>query len=104
MIHTLPPRPDPARLDHAQFVRDVLAETSVPGRELGWIEINRIAALRLRPESGDSSRLGHAFVLEMAASGLLEAETTNTADGTAMVCLVRSRRAPSVAATRPMAA
>ena len=104
MIHSLPTRPDPARPDHAEFIREVLAAAAVPQSELGWIDINRIAARRLHPEAGDSSRLGHAFVLELAASGLVEAETTRMADGTPMVAVVRARRTTAPALTRPLAA
>ncbi len=104
MIHSLPPRPDPARPDHADFVRDIISEASAPGAEQQWVDINRFAARRLHPESGDTSRLGHAFVLELAASGLVEAETTRTADGAEMVSLIRARRAPAPVALRPMAA
>jgi hypothetical protein len=85
-------------------VRDVLAAAATPQAELSWVEINRLAARRLRPDSGDTSRLGHAFVLELAASGLVEAEVTQAADGTPMVALARGRRAPAPAVERPMAA
>lgn len=86
-------------------MRDVLTAAADPRGELGWIEINRIAARRLHPESGDSSRLGHAFVLELAASGLVEAEVTRSADGTPMAALVRGRHVTAATTTvRPIAA
>ncbi len=109
MIHSLPPRPDPSRPDHAGFVRDVLAQTSYPGAVLDWRSINDLAARRLRPDAGETSRLGHAFVLEMAASGLVEADVARTADGVRMAAVVRGRSvaaSPAVAPVphRPMAA
>ena len=72
----------------ADFVLDVLAASSeAPFGMLGWPEINRLAARWLRPiaSGADTSRVGHALVLEMAAEGLLEAETTTAADGSEMV-------------------
>jgi hypothetical protein len=60
-----------------------------PGRPLSWVDINRLAARWLRPQPGaetaDTSRLGHAVVVEMARHGLLEADLTSAADGSLMV-------------------
>ena len=70
----------------ADFVLEVLAASSAaPFGQLTWVEINRLAARWLRPETGDTSRLGHAVVVEMAGHGLLEAEFTTAADGAFMV-------------------
>ena len=72
----------------ADFVLDVLAASAeAPFGALGWPEINRLAARWLRPTGAgaDTTRVGHALVLEMAAEGLVEAETTTAADGTPMV-------------------
>ncbi len=68
------------------FVIEVLAASSAaPHGQLTWVEINRLAARWLRPADGDTSRLGHAVVIEMAGHGLLEADFTTAADGAVMV-------------------
>lgn len=74
----------------ADFVIEVLAAASrAPFGEVSWVEINRLAARWLRPRTGtnaaDTSRLGHAVVLEMSEHGLLETELTTAADGRLMV-------------------
>ena len=72
----------------ADFVLDVLAASaSAPFGTLRWPEINRLAHRWLRPssEGADTTRVGHALVLEMAEQGLIEAEVTVAADGTRMV-------------------
>lgn len=74
----------------ADFVIEILAASSqAPFGQLSWVEINRLAARWLRPaaatEGADSSRLGHAVVLEMSEHGLLEAELTTASDGQLMV-------------------
>ena len=69
----------------ADFVLAVLGAATHAGR-LSWVEINRIAAAHLRPGAdGDTSRCGHAVVVEMAGHGLLDAELTTAADGGVMV-------------------
>ena len=68
----------------ADFMIEVLATTSRPGeRELSWVELNRLAARWLRPtgDAADTSRLGHAVVLEMHRHGMLSVELTTAADG-----------------------
>ena len=75
----------------ADFVLGVLAASSeAPFGSLGWSEINSLAARWLRPDEtgADTTRVGHALVLEMAAEGLVEAETTQAADGSEMVARV----------------
>ena len=75
----------------ADFMIEVLATTSRPGeRELSWVEINRLAARWLRPgaSDADTSRLGHAVVLEMHRHGLLSVEMTTAADGALMASRV----------------
>lgn len=69
------------------FVLGVLdASEQAAHHALTWVDINRLAARWLRPdEAGDTSRLGHAIVLEMAGHGLLDAEMTTAADGALMV-------------------
>lgn len=74
----------------ADFVIEVLsAAARAPFGEVSWVEINRLAARWLRPQTeedvADTSRLGHAVVLEMSEHGLLEAELTTAADGRLMV-------------------
>lgn len=100
---TLPTAP---ALPHAaDFVLDVLAAASqAPYGGLTWPEINRLAARWLRPETGDSSRLGHAVVLEMAERGLVEAETTEMADGTMLVARVLHPRIFGLQAATALAA
>ena len=98
----------------ADFVLDVLAASSeAPFGTLGWPEINRLAARWLRPiaagagesaSGADTSRVGHALVLEMAAEGLLEAETTTAADGSEMVERVVHPRFFGVEAAQRLAA
>lgn len=77
----------------ADFVLEVLtAASEAPYGSLAWPEINRMAARWLRPELTDgltnTSRLGHALVLEMVEAGLLDAEVTASGDGTPLVARV----------------
>ncbi len=93
----------------AEFVLDVLSAAGrAPYGALGWTEINRLAARWLRPVAGvgpsDTSRLGHALVLEMAERGLIEAEVTTAADGRPMVERVLHPRIFGVHAGRQLAA
>lgn len=88
----------------ADFMIEVLATASRPDeRELSWVEINRLAARWLRPGTpdGDTSRLGHAVVLEMHRHGLLSVEMTTAADGALMASRVS---AVGVSAWTPYAA
>lgn len=68
----------------ADFVFAVLDASGRTGA-LSWVEINRLAARWVRPETGDTSRRGHAVVLELSAHGLLDVELTTAADGAVMV-------------------
>ena len=93
----------------ADFVIEILAASSrAPFGQLSWVEINRLAARWLRPEAGtsgaDSSRLGHAVVIEMSAHGLLDVEMTSTADGQLMVQRVAHPRFAGVQAARALVA
>jgi hypothetical protein len=89
----------------ADFVIEVLAAASrAPFGQLSWVEINRLAARWLRPEDGDTSRLGHAVVLEMSEHGLLSAELTTAADGQLMVGRVVHPRIFGVQAAHALAA
>ena len=99
-----PPTAD--ALPHAaDFVLDVLsAAAQAPYGALTWPEINRLAARWLRPLAGDSSRLGHAVVLEMAERGLVEAEVTQMADGSTIVARVLHPRIFGLYAARDLAA
>jgi hypothetical protein len=83
-MHALPRPIDAARV---AFVDDVLS--AAEAGPLDWIDVNRLAALRLHPTAGDSSRYGHTLVLELAAAGLLIAEVTHTSDGAQMAGRVR---------------
>lgn len=84
-------------LPHAiEFIRDVLdAASATQHGSLAWPDINRLAALRLRPTDREgqtnSSQLGHAVVIEMAERGLIDAELTTTDDGAPMVARVLTR-------------
>ncbi len=104
MIDVSAIRPDSTSA--ADFVLGVLAASSeAPFGTLGWTEINRLAARWLRPnEAGDTTRVGHALVLEMAAEGLVEAETTTAADGSKMVARVVHPRFFGVQAAQRLAA
>ncbi|OZC03635.1 hypothetical protein [Rubricoccus marinus] len=105
MIDVSALRPDSTSA--ADFVLGVLAASSeAPFGTLGWPEINRLAARWLRPtgEGADTTRVGHALVLEMAAEGLVEAETTTAADGSEMVERVVHPRFFGVEAARRLAA
>ena len=83
------------------FVLSVLDAAGRDGR-LSWVDINRLAAAHLRPGAdGDSSRRGHAVVVEMAGHGLLDAELTTAADGGVMV---REAVRPAVAVPYALAA
>ena len=93
----------------ADFVIEILAASSrAPFGQLSWVEINRLAAQWLRPEPGadvtDTSRLGHAVVLEMSEHGLLDVELTTAADGQLMVQRVAHPRLAGVHAARQLAA
>ncbi len=93
----------------ADFILEILAAASrAPFGHLSWVEINRLAARWLRPEAGnaagDTSRLGHAVVIEMSAHGLLDVELTTAADGQAMVQRVAHPRFFGVEAARALAA
>ncbi|MEM1056349.1 MAG: hypothetical protein AAGI52_12560 [Bacteroidota bacterium] len=91
----------------ADFVLDVLAASaSAPFGALTWPDINRLAARWLRPseDGADTSRVGHALVLEMAAEGLVEAETTIAADGSEMVARVVHPRYFGIEAAQRLAA
>jgi hypothetical protein len=83
-VHALPRPIDAAR---AAFLRDVMS--AAEAGPLDWIDVNRLAALRLHPTAGDSSRYGHTLVLELAAAGVLVAEVTHTSDGAQMAGRVR---------------
>lgn len=91
------------------FVIEVLSASSrAPFGQLSWVEINRLAAQWLRPEAGDvgddTSRLGHAVVIEMSAHGLLDVELTTAADGQLMVQRVAHPRFAGVQAAQALAA
>ncbi|MEL6616804.1 MAG: hypothetical protein AAFQ43_13760 [Bacteroidota bacterium] len=91
----------------ADFVLDVLATSAqAPFGTLAWPEINRLAARWLRPvaSGADTTRVGHALVLEMAAEGLVEAETTTAADGSEMVARVVHPRYFGIEAAQRLAA
>ncbi|WP_420457057.1 hypothetical protein [Rubrivirga sp.] len=91
----------------ADFVIEVLAASSrAPFGQLSWVEINRLAARWLRPTEGetDTSRLGHAVVIEMSAHGLLDVEMTTASDGRLMVQCVAHPRFAGVQAARALAA
>jgi hypothetical protein len=92
----------------ADFVIEVLAASArAPFGQLSWVEINRLAARWLRPEAGpeaDTSRLGHAVVIEMSAHGLLDVELTTAADGQLMVQRVAHPRFAGVQAARSLVA
>lgn len=91
----------------ADFVLDVLAASAnAPFGQLAWPDINRLAARWLRPgaDGTDTSRVGHALVLEMAAQGLVEAETVVSADGTEMVARVVHPRYFGLEAAQRLAA
>lgn len=91
----------------ADFVIEVLAAASrAPFGQLSWVEINRLAARWLRPQvaDGDTSRLGHAVVLEMSDHGLLSAELTTAADGQLMIHRVMHPRIFGVRAAHALAA
>ncbi len=92
----------------ADFVIEILAAASrAPFGHLSWVEINRLAARWLRPEPGeeaDTSRLGHAVVIEMSAHGLLDIEMTTSTDGLLMVQRVAHPRFFGVQAARQLAA
>lgn len=93
----------------ADFVIEVLdAASRAPFGQLSWVEINRLAARWLRPQDGeevsDTSRLGHAVVLEMSEHGLLEAELTSAADGRLMVHRVVHPRIYGLQAAHALAA
>lgn len=91
------------------FVLEILASASrAPFGHLSWVEINRIAARWLRPEAGeaagDTTRLGHAVVIEMSSHGLLDLELTTAADGRLMVQRVAHPRFFGVQASWALAA
>ena len=93
----------------ADFVIEILATASrAPFGEVSWVEINRLASRWLRPrpeaDAADTSRLGHAVVLEMTAHGLLEAELTTAADGQLMVHRVVHPRIFGIQAAHALAA
>jgi len=93
----------------ADFVIEVLAAAArAPFGQLSWVEINRLSARWLRPEAAatgaDSSRLGHAIMIEMSAHGLLEIEMTTAADGQLMVRQVAHPRFAGIQAARALAA
>ncbi len=92
----------------ADFVIEILAASSrAPFGQLSWVEINRLAARWLRPEAtgvADTSRLGHAVVIEMSAHGLLDVEMTTAADGQLMVERVAHPRFAGVLAARALVA
>ncbi len=107
----MPSRPPLAEtLPYAtDFVLEILAAASrAPFGHLSWVEINRIAARWLRPEAGDAAgdttRLGHAVVIEMSAHGLLDVELTTAADGHLMVQRVAHPRFFGIEAARALAA
>ncbi|MEM6287401.1 MAG: hypothetical protein AAF845_09600 [Bacteroidota bacterium] len=93
----------------ADFVIEVLAAASrAPFGQLSWVEINRLAARWLRPspeaDRADTSRMGHAVVLEMSEHGLLDIEMTTAADGQVMVYRVTHPRIFGVQAALALAA
>lgn len=93
----------------ADFVIEILAAASrAPFGQLSWVEINRLAARWLRPQlgetTGDTSRMGHAVVVEMSAHGLLDVEMTTAADGHLMVQRVAHPRLLGVEMARTLAA
>lgn len=105
MIDVSALRPDSTAA--ADFVLGILAASSeAPFGTLAWPEINRLAARWLRPvaSGADTTRVGHALVLEMAAEGLVEAETTTAADGSEMVARVVHPRYFGVEAAQRLAA
>lgn len=106
-------RPSPPLADTlpfaADFVIEVLAAASrAPFGQLSWVEINRLAARWLRPgpeaDAEDTSRMGHAVVLEMSEHGLLDIEMTTAADGHVMVQRVTHPRIFGVQAAHALAA
>ena len=93
----------------ADFMIEVLATSSrAPFGQLSWLEINRLAARWLRPrpedEASDTSRLGHAVVIEMDRHGLIEADLTTAADGSVMVNRVVHPRIFGIHAAHQLAA
>ena len=77
----------------ADFVLEVLtAASEAPFGTLAWPDINRLAARWLRPElrdgCQDTSRLGHALVLDMVEAGLIDAEVTTTGEGAPLVARI----------------
>ena len=93
----------------ADFMIELLATASrAPLGHLSWLEINRLAAQWLRPrpedETSDTSRLGHAVVIEMDRHGLIDAELTTAADGSVMVNRVVHPRIDGLRAAHQLAA
>lgn len=89
------------------FVIEILAASArAPFGQLSWVEINRMASRWLRPEAdeatADTSRLGHAVVIEMSAHGLLDVEMTTAADGRLMVQRVAHPRFAGVQAAQAL--
>ena len=115
MFRHATPEPMPTRppladtLPYAtDFVIEILAAASrSPFGQLSWVEINRLAARWLRPETGptaDTSRLGHAVVIEMSAHGLLDVEMTTAVDGRLMVQRVAHPRFAGIQAAHALTA
>lgn len=76
--------------DAADFMIAVLTSSErQPETPLSWIDINQLAARWLRPQAdsaqADTSRAGHAVVVEMARHNLVDAELTTASDGSVMV-------------------
>ncbi|MDX1421174.1 MAG: hypothetical protein R3181_14510 [Rubricoccaceae bacterium] len=91
------------------FMLEVLtAASEAPFGDLAWSDINRLAARWLRPEHdeahADTSRLGHALVLDMVRAGLLDAEVTTGRDGRPLVARVLHARYAGVEVGRQLAA
>lgn len=103
-----PPLADPLSFA-ADFVIEILAASArAPFGRLSWVEINRLAARWLHPQtdgqqSTDTSRLGHAVVVEMSAHGLLDVELTTSVDGGLMVRRVAHPRFAGVQAAQALA-
>lgn len=78
-------------LPHASdFVRDVLqAANQSRSGVLQWPDINRLAARWLHPvgnaDLGDTSRLGHALLIELIEQGTLSGDLSATGNGKPMV-------------------
>lgn len=78
-------------LPHASdFVRDVLqAANQSRSGALQWPDINRLAARWLHPvgnaDLGDTSRLGHALLIELIEQGTLNGDLSATGNGKPMV-------------------